>query len=171
MDNRPRHVVPATAEMAVFISENLQAEHRREILAGGVYGPAEALAASQAASLEAYAYVPDGRPLFIMGVEPASPITGGAVVWMLSGNGMERRPGGVLRTAKWGVARAFRVTGAAYLEQRIPVWYTTGLRFVERLGFALSPAADSVQADAGMVRVVINRSGKESKDGSVEPGV
>ncbi len=171
MDNRPRYVVPATAEMAKYLAANLQADHRREIRACGVYAPEEALTASLTASLEAYAYVPDGRLLFMMGVEPASPLTGGAVVWMLSGNGMERRPGGVLRVAKWGVHRAFAVTGAEYLEQRIPAWYGTGLRFVERLGFRLSRAAASAHEDAGMVRVVIFRSGKEERNGNVKPGV
>ncbi len=168
MDNLPRHVVVATPELAGRLLAKLKGEHRREILACGVYAPGEALASSLAASMEAYAYTPDaangGAPLFMMGVEAASPITGGAVVWMLGGEGLERCPRAVLRVARWGVARAFAVTGAAYLEQRIPDWYETGLRFVRRLGFTAWPAAAGTREGGRLMRVVIHRHEKAGKE-------
>ncbi len=140
MDNPPRGVVSATPELAETMALDLSPEHLREI--GGVSGlhPADAVRLSLAASVEAYAYVParHGGAIFMMGVGEKSPVTGGAMVWMLGTAAMAGHPAGVLRAGKWGVARAFFASGADRLEQFIPGWYRTGLAYARRLGFLLS---------------------------------
>lgn len=142
MDSPPRGVVPATPELAHRLADRLADAHVREIWETGGLFPRDALALSLASSREAYAYAPRGEPLFMMGVEPRGLLTDGAVVWMLAADSAAARPAGLLRAARWGMARAFRVTGAFRLQQRIPDWYRTGLRFALRMGFALSPAEE-----------------------------
>lgn len=140
MDNRPRNVVPAIAGMIPALAARLAADHRREIADTVAMPPRAALEVSLAASAEAYALVDRyGEPVFMMGVEPASPLTGSAMVWMLGTDAVRNRPALTLRTARWGLARAFRATGAKRLEQYIPEWYRTGLRFARRLGFVAVP--------------------------------
>lgn len=141
MDSRPRGVVPATAAMARDLGRRLSADHLRELADTCGLPAGQALALSLAGSAEAYALLaPDGeRAEFLMGVEAASPITGSALVWMLGSDAVRRRPAAVLRTARWGLGRAFLAAGALRLEQYIPDWYRTGLRFARRLGFVVIP--------------------------------
>lgn len=163
MDNLPRGVMPATPELASAMAPRLSPEHRREILATAGMHPGDALALSLAASLEAYAFVPRAEEgaVFMMGVEEASRITGTAMVWMLGTLEMQRYPARVLRAARWGVKRAFAVTGAAGLEQYIPRWYGTGLRFVQRLGFALTPLRVRGYDGGDLWRVVVHAAALE----------
>lgn len=135
----PRGVVPATPELAGRLAASLSPDHVREVRDAAGLPPYAAVSLSLAASIEAYAYVPDGDVVLMMGVEEAGVLTGAAMVWMLATERVAVRPSGVLRAARWGVARAFAVTGADALEQYIPAWYRAGLRFALRLGFELSP--------------------------------
>lgn len=137
---RPRYVVPVTADMLALIARALAPEHVREIRELCRVGPEAALSLSLAASRGAYAALsPDGKPLFLMGVEGAGLLGRTALVWMLAGGAARRHPARVLRSAKWGMERAFSVSGAATLMQFIPAWYTVGLAFARRLGFSLAP--------------------------------
>lgn len=141
------------------LAERLSAEHAREIDEVSGLPVRAALELSLAASVEAYAFVsPDThQAVFMMGVEAVSPITSGAMVWMLGTAEIARRPAAVLRSARWGVDRAFAVTGALRLEQYIPAWYRTGLRFVQRLGFGLEPSGLRGGRDGVFWRAVMHR--------------
>lgn len=122
--------------MAAKLAASLSPFHRREIAETSGISVTAALTISLATSLEAYAYCPPpGAPVFIMGVERASPLTGTAMVWMLGSPDMPRYARGLLRAGRWGKERAFALTGAEALCQFIPSWYETGLRFAVRLGF------------------------------------
>lgn len=138
MGSRPDFLVSADCEMAKCLARRLSPEHRREIRELGGLDPLEAVVTSLAGSMESYACIPRGaeKPVFIFGVEPAGVITCGAMVWMLAAPDIVRYKAVVLRAARWGMGRAFEITGAEFLEQYIPGWYETGLRFVGRLGFS-----------------------------------
>ncbi|MCD8351441.1 MAG: hypothetical protein LUC93_12610 [Planctomycetaceae bacterium] len=155
MDNPPDRLIPATPEHARILAAALSDDHRRELTATGGMSPRVALEVSLASSVEAYTYVdPDGEPLFMMGVEAASPLTGAALVWMLATGAAGGHPRGILRAARWGLERAFAVTGAASVEQYIPVWYRTGLQFVHRLSFYILPDQASGRDGARLCRAI-----------------
>ncbi len=139
MDSPPRGIVAATGEHAILLARALSADHLREIADAGGLPPIDALLMSMAASLESYAFVPggDGMPVFMMGVEETGRLTGGAMLWMLASDAIRRHAPAALRAARWGLRRAFTVGGAERLEQYIPEWYATGLRFARRLGFVI----------------------------------
>lgn len=165
MDNRPRYLEPAGPELADALSRNLCREHRREIAAVDGAAVRDAVAHSLAASVEAYQYLPPGAagPVFAFGVEAAGRITGVAMVWMLASDGVRRRKAGTLRAARWGVSRAFAVTGARVLEQYIPEWYGRGILFAERLGF-VRDAAPFIGRDGGpVVRIALDRDAWERR--------
>lgn len=141
MANPPKWTVPATRTMAMRMANSLSPEHKREILQTNRIHPALALALSFDCSEERYAVCPPGHdaPIFLMGVEPRSPLTGNALVWMLGTPAIRRFPAATLRAARWGIRRAFTRTSADCLEQFIPAWYDIGVRFCERLGFSSVP--------------------------------
>ena len=149
-DERPAGVVEATPGHIADLAAALRSEHRREL---GVMPALESLRHSFAASAARCAAVRGGMALFAMGVEPAGLLTGSAMVWMLGREEMDRHPAFIFRVARWGMGEAYRVTGARRLEQWIPRWYETGLRFAERLGFV---GRDSGE---GVVHVVHEREG------------
>ncbi len=155
----PGGVEPATPALAAGLARRLDPDHAREILDVSGLAPGPALALSLAASLEAYAYVPPGREeaLFMMGVEARSPLTRGARLWLLGSKEKDKRPAGLLRAARWGLARAFRVSGADCLEQFIPDWYRTGLRFALRLGCSLTPSGLRARSGSPLWHVVFHR--------------
>ena len=158
MDNRPDGVVPATPEVATVLAGRIAPEHSREVREISGMEPGEALRLSLSGSLEAYAvFSPAGVLLFMMGVEPASPLTGGAMLWMLGGRKLRNHPAATLRAARWGVDRAFRITGAQYLEQYIPDWYETGLRFAVRLGFDILPIRPPRPNGSALAHVILRR--------------
>lgn len=170
MDSRRERLVPATAALAERLASALSVDHRREIAAtcGGAAG--DALGYSLACSLEAYALLgAGGGPVFMMGVEEASPFTRGAMVWMLATAGIARHAPATLRAVRWGLARAFAVSGADWLEQFIPAWYRTGLRFAERLGFRIVPGGGVGCTGGALRRVVLynDSTRKEYNNGSV----
>lgn len=131
MDRRPRGVVPAALEHLEEVISRMRQEHVRELGAGF----AATARHSFRTSVVAYAAIRSGHPIFAMGVEPAGLLTASAVVWMLGTEDIDRHPAFTFRVARWGIGEAYRATGALRLEQWIPEWYRTGLRFVERLGF------------------------------------
>lgn len=169
MDNPPNGLVAATPENAAVLFGRLTREHVREIRDVSGIDQAAAVRLSLAASREAYVYVPPGgsEAAFIMGVEDKSPLTGAAVVWLLGSDVLRRRPAALMRAARWGVRRAFRITGAERLEQFIPAWYRTGLRFARRLGFVVAPGGGRLRhvvlerGDAS--RVVSENSGRKEQ--------
>ncbi len=139
--------------MVTKLASSLSPSHRQEIAETARIPVAAALTISVATSVEAYAYCPTpGDPVFMMGVEPASPLTGTAMVWMLGRPDMTCHARGLLRAARWGKERAFALTGAEALYQLIPAWYETGLRFAARLGFR------PVGLSGGVVNVIAERS-------------
>ncbi|MCC8109224.1 MAG: hypothetical protein LIQ30_09320 [Planctomycetes bacterium] len=162
----PPHLEPVRPNDIAAFARCLRDEHVREIALATPLTPEDAVRLSLADSVEAYSYRPDGEaaPVFMMGVEAASPITGGAMVWMLGRTAVDRYPAGVVRAARWGIDRAYRLTGAAYLEQRIPAWYRVGVRFAARLGFTVHPADRT-----GWRRVVHERSGSSGPGGPDAP--
>lgn len=171
MDSRHKRLVPATAALAERLARTLSPDHRREIAAtcGGDAG--DALRHSLACSLEAYALLDErGEPVFLMGVEEASPFTRGAMVWMLARADIARHAPAALRSVRWGLVRAFAVSGADWLEQFIPAWYRTGLWFAERLGFCTVPGGGRDRSGGALRRVVLYKESirKEHSDGSVD---
>lgn len=158
----PAGVVPADPGMADNLARHLSPEHVRELRGVSGLAPATAIRLSLESSAEAYAFIPaggGGEPLFMMGVEPSSALTGSAMVWMLGSAKAACRPAGVLRAARWGVSRAFPASGAARLEQYIPAWYRTGLRFIARLGFELSPTILRDRCGSPLWHAVLSRHG------------
>lgn len=146
MDSKPpKGVVWATPEHLDHVANRLRDEHVREIAATSSIMPADAFRTSFQSSVSRYAALRNGRPLFLMGVEPMGILTASAAVWMVGTDEIDRYPGFVLRAARWGVLEAYRSTGAMRLEQWIPAWYETGLRFVERLGFVRHPGGELVR--------------------------
>lgn len=136
MDSPPDGVVPLTVATADTVAARLSPAHRREIRELSGLSPRAALRLSLAASLLAYAVEDEcGEPLFLIGVEPPGLLTGAAQVWMVGTDAMRAHARKILRCARWGLATAFLATGAERLEQYIPEWYGTGLRFALRLGF------------------------------------
>lgn len=159
-ENRPKYLEPATPEHIANLSERLSPAHAREVREISGLSPSDALSLSLAVSVEAYAYVPPGAKgvVFMMGTGEASPITGGALLWMLGSTAAAGHPVGLLRAAKWGLARAFFVTGADRLEQFIPDWYLSGLRFALRLGFGLSIGQAGGGDESPLWNAVLHRS-------------
>ncbi len=163
MDNpleMPRNIVPASPEHAHALAGRLDGEHVREILDVSGLAPGPALALSLAASLEAYAYVPPGGggAVFMMGVEAMSPLTRDARLWLLGSEEKNRHPAGLVRAARWGLARAFAATGAERLEQLVPEWYRTGLRFARRLGCVAELSDLRSRSGSPLWRVLFRRS-------------
>ncbi len=154
---KPEGVVPLTPALAEDFASRLSPEHAREIRELSGLAPEAALRLSLAASLLAYA-VRDraGETLFLIGVEPAGCVTGAAQVWMVAARGMEAHARTILRCARWGLAAAFLATGAARLEQYIPVWYETGLRFAFRLGFRPG-GAGTASGENNTVHIVMEK--------------
>lgn len=162
MDSPPKGLVPATPALAAALACRLSAEHRREIAQTAGLPPGEALLFSLAASREAYAFVPDGHaPVFMMGVEETGALTGSAMLWMLASGAIRRYAAGTVRTARWGVGRALRTGRADCLEQYIPEWYDTGLRFALRLGFRIAPETHRGRGGVALLRVVLERKDTE----------
>lgn len=159
MDSRPSRLVPATPELARRLAERMKREHAREAREVSGLGPAEAVLLSLAASVEAYACVvpPDGDPVFMLGVGEKSPITGGATVWMLGSEETGGHPRSVVRSVRQGLARAFAVTGAGSLEQFVPAWYRTGLRFLLRFGFEAAALVRGGTGGGDLVAVSLAR--------------
>jgi hypothetical protein len=158
MASLPDGVRPATRDLAVRLAAALSADHRREIADTGWLCPATSILLSLYASVEAYAFCPDGgAPVFMLGVEKPGALTDAAMVWMMGTEDVRRMPARTLRVARWGIRRAFAATGASRLEQYIPAWYTTGLRFASRLGFHQEPTGMHAIGGDALVRVVIER--------------
>jgi hypothetical protein len=141
MVNRPDGIIPIDSHTARFVASLLSPEHAREVWDLSGLSPEDAVSASLAVSVEAFALLcpVTSDPLFLMGVEASGKIAGGALVWMLGTNRTSVFPRRMLRAVKWGLDRAFAVSGADRIEQFIPSWYDDGLRFVEHLGFELLP--------------------------------
>lgn len=160
MDNPPRGLRPAERADAARLAAVLSTDHVREVLDTTGMEPAAALELSLSASLEAWSYLPDGAgaPVFMMGVETAGCLTRSAMPWMLAGGGVTACPRAILRVARWGLGRAFAVSGAERLEQYIPAWYRTGLTFALRLGFGLAPTALRGRSGGPLWRAVLTRS-------------
>lgn len=157
MGSLPKGVVPAGRDLAVAMAAKLSRDHAREIRDTGKLDPATAVLLSLDVSLEAYAFVVAGAPVFMMGVERAAALTRSAMVWMLGTEDIRRHAAGTLRAARWGVNRAFAASGADRIEQFIPAWYATGLRFVSRLGFRLEPSGAKTFGGDALTRVVLER--------------
>jgi hypothetical protein len=158
VDNPPKGLVPAAPVHVERLVRRLRTEHVREIADTSGLPPLDAVRLSLAASVEAYTLIrPTGDVLFMMGAEPASPLTGSALLWMIGSHAMDRHPAAVLRAASWGVERAFAVTGAHLLEQYIPAWYAIGLRFVERLGFEVTTAAAHCRSGCPLMHVFVRK--------------
>lgn len=125
-----------TPALADELAAALAPEHVREIRELAGLDPRTALRLSLNVSLLACAALDcAGKPVFAIGVEPAGALTGTAQVWMVGTPAIPAHARTVLRAARRGLEAAFRATGAVRLEQYIPVWYATGLRFAKRLGF------------------------------------
>lgn len=159
MDSRPSFVVPAAAMHADLLAGRVARDHAREVRQVSRLDPREGLLLSLAASVEAYTVLgaATGEPVLMMGVGAPGLLTGTATVWMLGAEGAEERAVRILRAARWGLKRAFLVTGADCLEQFIPAWYRTGLRFAARMGFSVDSA--DCRPAGGMLprRVAIRR--------------
>lgn len=152
MANQPECLEPVDAAMVARLASALSPSHRREIAETAGISAAAALTLSVATSVAAYAYCPaPDEPVFMMGVERASLLTGTAMVWMLGRPDMSRHARGLLRAARWGKERAFALAGAEALYQLIPAWYQTGLRFAAGLGFR------PVGVQGGAVHVMAER--------------
>lgn len=159
MASPPKGVVPATPRLTREFLPHISPAHRREVSDVGGIDAETGLLLSLAVSLESYVFIPrpDNPPVFMMGVEDRSVLTGSAVVWMLGSELVNRHPAGVLRAARWGLWRAFFITGAESLEQVIPDWYRTGLRFVEHLGFRLEPSVFRGTGEAPLYCATVRR--------------
>ncbi|MCC8190790.1 MAG: hypothetical protein LIP77_09195 [Planctomycetes bacterium] len=158
MVSPPRGIVPATPGLADDLARHLSPDHLREVAETAGLTPRAALRLSLDASLEAYALLDDdGGVRFMLGVETPGLLTGGALVWMLAAASAARRPAALVRAATWGLDRAFAVTGAWWVEQFIPEWYVTGLRFARRLGFRLEPGYRAGTGAIPVRRVVLYR--------------
>ncbi len=152
MDSLPDGVVLLTPALADSLARRLAPAHVREIRELSGLAPRAALRLSFAASLLAYAVLDgSGLPLFAVGVEAAGLLTGTAQVWMVGAAEMALCSRRILRCAAWGLDAAFAATGARALEQYIPAWYGTGIRFALRMGFRAE------KAENGAVRVVLER--------------
>ncbi len=138
MDNLPKWVFPATPPLLQRMAGKVRKEHRREILQCSGLAVEQALELSFHASVENYALVPPGRcvPIFVMGVESAAVLTGQSMVWMIGTDDIQHFPVAAMRAARWGMQRAWACTNATALDQYIPAWYRTGIRFAEALGFS-----------------------------------
>lgn len=160
MDNRhnpPEGVITLTEALADRVAANLADAHAREILELSGLSPETALRLSLASSVLAYALTDGaGEPLCALGVESAGFLTGTAQVWMIGTDEMPAHARRILRCAHWGLSEAFRATGARKLEQYIPAWYDTGLRFAKRLGFLPGPA-DVEAEELRAVHVILTR--------------
>lgn len=151
-DDAPEGIVPLSPALADELSAHLAPEHAREIREFSGLDPRAALRLSIAVSLLAFAATDSaGRAIFAFGVERPGAITNAAQVWMIGSPDIPAHARKTLRCARWGLAEAFRITGAARLEQYIPAWYGTGLRFAERLGFRLE------HDGSGTVHVILER--------------
>jgi hypothetical protein len=158
MASLPNGVHPATRDHAVRLAATLSADHRREIADTGWLCPTASVLLALYTSLEAFAFCPDGEaPVFMLGVEKTGALTDAAMVWMIGTEEVRRHAKQTLRVARWGVRRAFAATGAARLEQYIPAWYRTGLRFVARLGFHQEPTGMHAIGGDALLRVTIER--------------
>lgn len=159
MDNRPDRLVPATDRHARCLARRLSPDHLREIAETSGLPPGDAVRNSVRASLESYAFLRrDGGPVFLFGVEAAGAVTGTAMLWMLACPDISRHAAGALRACRWGVGRAFAITGAECLEQYIPEWYRAGLAFVGRLGFQIVPVPFRGRHGSALLRVTLERS-------------
>ncbi|MDR1744467.1 MAG: hypothetical protein LBS30_01800 [Planctomycetota bacterium] len=151
-------IIPATGKHALLLARALSADHRREIADAAGISPIDAIRMSMDASLESYAFVPGGvMPVFMMGVEATGRLTGGAMLWMLASDAIRGHAPATVRAARWGLCRAFAVGGAERLEQYIPEWYATGLRFARRLGFSIDPVPCRGRNGAALLHVVLER--------------
>lgn len=131
----PGYVRLAAGEDIEYLAARIKDDHAREVAEGGLMPP-DAMRKSFAHSVEAWVATAAGKPFFAMGVEPAGMITASAVAWMLGTDEIDRHPVATLRAARWGIGRAYEITGAASMEQWIPSWYRKGIDFVVRgLGF------------------------------------
>jgi hypothetical protein len=150
-------VVPLTPALADRVAANLARAHAREIRELSGLSPATALRLSLASSVLAHAVTDDaGEPLCALGVETAGFLTRTAQVWMIGTAEMPAHARKVLRCVHWGLSAAFRATGARRLEQYIPAWYETGLRFAKRLGFVPGPASFDAE-ESRAVHVILTR--------------
>ena len=171
MDNPPSGITTATYRHVEALAAAMCREHAREARDTADVSPPAALRLSLAGSLEAYAMLADdgATPVFAMGVEQAGLLSGSAMVWMLGTDAMKRRPAALLRAARWGVNRAFAVTGADRLEQYIPEWYGAGLRFALRLGFGAGPANLRCGNGVRLRHVVLARAAARSDNRKGQP--
>ncbi|MCC8181069.1 MAG: hypothetical protein LIP23_09205 [Planctomycetes bacterium] len=166
---RPRCLRRVTPELIMTLGQRIRREHVRELRQFGWADPVDAALASYHASLESWCCVAaeSGAAVFVMGVAAAAPATGGATVWMLGTEEMDVFPLAVAKAGRWGIGRAFALSHALYLEQLVPRWYGTGLRFVHWLGFTpvIGWRGDSVAVRLNREDWLAGENGKGKKKG------
>lgn len=128
------YVAPATVDMARDMAGRLAPLDLREIRAGGTQ-PLKSLEGGITGSDETWAYLKDGRPFAIAGID-------GGVIWLLTARDMKQRD------AAWFFARRAR----ADLAERLARWgRLTGViydknaphkRLLEWLGFEFGDCLD-----------------------------
>jgi hypothetical protein len=132
-------IVPATLEHAADLAPRLRAADRQEIEAMSGRDPAEALAHSIGRGLWSEALMIDGQVEALGGLGTVSMLFGPGVPWLMGSDRLTERARWFLRESRRQVARMRETYGE--LVNWVDARNTLSVRYLERLGFTIDPAA------------------------------
>lgn len=148
-------VVPATPAHAEALAPRMRTEDAAEVLASLGREPLEALLGSLEASSEAWTLLIDGEVAAMGGAVPFQ--TGAAIVWLLTGDLVERRPIVFQRTCRSMLAQLQERWPV--LVQAIDARYTRAVRWAQHLGAEVGPAQSFGVGGLPFHPIVIRRRG------------
>lgn len=130
-------LVPAQLRHVHMVAARMRAEDRAEVLASGLYRPAQALRASLRASEFARTAFIGREVLAMLGVAKADDVV--AVPWMLTTDAVEQHPMAFWRACKAGLAQMRELYPV--MAQAIDARHGRALSWAKRLGFIVGDAA------------------------------
>lgn len=145
---------PATLADAERVAGRLRPEHRREAALVGLDG-GEALCFSFRHAASCYAFHAGGEPLFLAGAMEPEALDNTALAWLAGTPEMDAHPYPILEASRWLLPRLHGESGAARLENHVPVDYRKARKFARWLG--CGEGAVSVRSGVSHIHVFHDR--------------
>lgn len=131
--------MPVTKAHVASVASRMRACDRREIWASSRSAPLASLRRGVSSSVMTYTGLVEGRPVCILGVAPASLLSGVGTPWMLATAGLERAARPMLRLSL-PIVEVMNETFPV-LVNFVDARNVKTVRWLEWLGFTVDPAA------------------------------
>ena len=134
-------VVPTTLEHVFELAENMREEDVAEVWAASHVSPIEAITGSMLYTEDTLTGLADGRVLCIFGIGQASLISLKGLPWFLSTDLVDEHPLAMARGSMIVFKNMIKHSGFTQLENYVDARYAIAVRWLEWLGFTVSPPA------------------------------